>query len=66
VPALGGACSLPRHDDDVVVNEHGAADLRGLSLRERALEIIAVAARQHRADLEDAFAAMMNHLERSP
>ena len=62
VPALDGVCSLPRHDIDVVVTEHGVADLRGLSLRERALAIIAVAAPQHRAALEDAFAAMMNRL----
>jgi acyl-CoA hydrolase len=62
VPALDGVCSLPRHDVDVVVTEHGAADLRGLSLRERAVAIMAVAAPQHLPALERAFADMVDRL----
>ena len=62
VPALDGVCSLPRHDVDVVVTEHGAADLGGLSLRERAVAIMAVAAPQHLPALERAFADMVDRL----
>jgi acyl-CoA hydrolase len=62
VPALDGVCSLPRQDVDIIVTEQGAADLRGLSLRERALAIMAVAAPQHRPALEEAFATMVHRL----
>ena len=58
VPTLDGVCSLPRHDVDVVVTEHGAADLRSLSLQQRAVAIMAVAAPQHLPALERAFALM--------
>jgi len=40
------------HDLSVVVTEHGVADLRGLSPRERAEEMIAVADPQYREQLE--------------
>jgi succinyl-CoA:acetate CoA-transferase len=40
------------HDASVVVTEHGVADLRGLSPRERAGELIAVADPSFREDLE--------------
>jgi succinyl-CoA:acetate CoA-transferase len=40
------------HDASVVVTEHGVADLRGLSPRERAEELIAVADPSFREDLE--------------
>ncbi|HLM18309.1 MAG TPA: acetyl-CoA hydrolase/transferase C-terminal domain-containing protein [Acidimicrobiia bacterium] len=46
--------STPRCDVDVVVTEHGVADLRGLDDAERAHRIIGVAAPEHRAELEDA------------
>jgi Acetyl-CoA hydrolase/transferase C-terminal domain len=40
--------STPRSDVDVVVTEHGIADLRGLDDAERAERLIAVAAPEHR------------------
>lgn len=43
--------STPRCDVDVVVTEHGVADLRGCPDAERAERIAAVAAPEHRADL---------------
>jgi acyl-CoA hydrolase len=43
--------STPRCDVDVVVTEHGVADLRGADEAERALRIAAVAAPEHRARL---------------
>ena len=46
--------STPRCDVDVVVTEHGVADLRGLDDTERAHLILGVAAPEHRASLEDA------------
>ena len=46
--------STPRCDVDVVVTEHGVADLRGLDDTERAHRIVAVAAPEHRAELEHA------------
>ena len=51
--------STPRCDVDVVVTEHGVADLRGLDDTERAHRIIDVAAPEHRADLEHA----LEHME---
>ncbi len=44
--------STPRSDVDVVVTEHGAADLRGLDDAERADRLIAVAAPEYRHVLE--------------
>jgi acyl-CoA hydrolase len=49
--------STPRCDVEIVVTEHGAADLRGLDDAERARRIIAVAAPEHRAWLEAAAAS---------
>lgn len=46
--------STPRSDVDVVVTEYGVADLRGLTDRERAQRLIAVAAPEHRSALEGA------------
>ncbi len=43
--------STPRADVDVVVTEHGVADLRGCSDRERAERMLAVAAPEHREAL---------------
>ena len=40
------------HDASVIVTEHGVADLRGLSPRERAAELVDVAAPSFRADLD--------------
>ena len=50
--------SIPRDDTDLVITEHGVADLRGTSLDERAQALIAVAAPAFRADLSDAWREM--------
>ncbi len=57
VPALGAGalCTVPRYLGDAVVTEHGAAELRGLSLDARAQALIAVAAPGHRAALAAAW-----------
>jgi acyl-CoA hydrolase len=55
VPRLDGVCSLPRNDIDVVITEHGAADLRHGSVMQRAERLIAVAAPQHRGALANAW-----------
>jgi acyl-CoA hydrolase len=47
--------SLPRHDTDLVITEHGVADLRGTSLDGRALALIAIADPAHRAALQRAW-----------
>lgn len=46
--------STPRSDVDVVVTEHGVADLRGCTDRERAGRLISVAAPEHRDALRAA------------
>jgi acyl-CoA hydrolase len=46
-----GPVSLGRFDIEMVVTEHGAADLRGLSHRGRAEALIAIAAPEFQADL---------------
>lgn len=51
-----GPVSLGRFDVDVVVTQHGAADLRGATHDERARRLIALAAPDHRAALEEAWA----------
>jgi acyl-CoA hydrolase len=43
--------SIPRDDADLVVTEHGVADLRGASLEARAQSLIAIAAPEHRERL---------------
>ena len=49
VARLGGpTVSIPRDDADLVVTEHGVADLRGAGLDARAETLIAIAAPQHR------------------
>jgi acyl-CoA hydrolase len=52
---LGGdsVASLARTEVDVIVTEHGAADLRGRSVHERAESIIEVAAPEARPELAD-------------
>jgi acetyl-CoA hydrolase len=49
-----GIVSTPRADADLVVTEHGVADLRGATLRQRAERLVAVADPRHRAALEAA------------
>lgn len=53
--AASGPISLGRFDLDVVVTEHGAADLRGRDYHERAAALIAIAAPEHREMLEHAW-----------
>jgi len=56
VPRLDdGIVSLPRQMIDLVITEHGAADLRGLSVFARAEVIMAIAAPAFRAGLEQAW-----------
>ncbi|MFO7854331.1 MAG: acetyl-CoA hydrolase/transferase C-terminal domain-containing protein [Paracoccaceae bacterium] len=50
--------SIPRADADVVVTEHGVAELRWKGLDARAEALIAVAAPEHRDALADAWAEM--------
>ncbi len=42
--AAGAVVTTPRHQLDVVITEHGVAELRGRTVRERALALAAVAA----------------------
>ncbi|OVZ60531.1 acetyl-CoA hydrolase [Pigmentiphaga sp. NML030171] len=51
VASLSGPVTLPRSDAGIVVTEHGAADLRGLTLRQRAQRMLAIAAPEHREAL---------------
>jgi acyl-CoA hydrolase len=64
VPALGGEalCTVPRHQTDAVITEHGVAELRGLSLDARAEALIAIAAPGHRAALADAWAQLRRRM----
>ena len=45
-------------DTDIVVTEHGAADLRGLDHHERARALIAIAPPEHRDRLAERWAAL--------
>lgn len=57
-PATGaGPVSLGRMDVDVVVTEHGAADLRGLGHEARAAALVAIAAPAHRDALQSGWRA---------
>ena len=64
VPRLSapGVCAIPRHHADVVVTEHGAAELRGLDLHARARALIAVAAPAMRESLSAAWAEIARQL----
>ncbi len=53
IVAVPEVVSTPRSDVDVVVTEHGVADLRGCSDAERAERLVAIAAPQHRGALLD-------------
>lgn len=57
VPRVAVA-TIPRADADTVVTEHGVAELRGATLRDRARRLIAVAAPEQRDELERAAHAM--------
>ncbi len=60
VPALDAQalCTVPRHLMDVVVTEHGVAELRGASLDGRAQALIGIAAPEHRDALANAWEAI--------
>ena len=53
--AASGPVSLGRFDIDVVVTEHGVADLRGQGHDERARRLIAIAGEAHRESLTEAW-----------
>lgn len=55
VPRIDGLCSVPRGDVEIVVTEHGLADLRGCSVVERGERLIEIAAPEHRSGLADAW-----------
>ena len=63
VTALGdkALCTLPRYMADVVITEHGIAELRGLGLGARATALLAIAAPEHR----DALAAQWDTMRRT-
>jgi acyl-CoA hydrolase len=61
VPALSGPVTVPRSDGCVIITEHGIADLRGLSLAERIPLMLAVAAPEHREQLEREIHASRKH-----
>ena len=52
VSRLSGPATIPRSDVGVIVTEHGIADLRGRTLRERRELVLAIADPTHRATLE--------------
>ena len=54
--------SIPRDDTDLVITEHGVADLRGASLDQRAERLIAVADPAHRPGLAEAWDAMRRRM----
>lgn len=63
VPRLDApAVTLARTDVAIVVTEHGAADLRGLSLDGRAQALIALAHPDHRQRLAEGWARIMKEL----
>jgi Acetyl-CoA hydrolase/transferase C-terminal domain len=58
-PGTGhGPVSLSRFDVDVVVTEHGAADLRGKDYHQRAAALIGIAAPEHRDTLDRSWHAV--------
>jgi acyl-CoA hydrolase len=54
VARLGGPVTTARGDVDVVITEHGVADLRGCTLSERTHRLIAIAHPDFRGDLRAA------------
>ena len=54
VPQLSGPATVTRSDVDLVVTEHGVADLRHCDLAQRAERLVAIAAPQFREALERA------------
>jgi acyl-CoA hydrolase len=54
VPSLRGPVTIPRQLGQLVVTEHGVVDLRQGSVRERAEALVAIAAPEHREELQRA------------
>jgi acyl-CoA hydrolase len=50
----GTVITTPRHQVDVIVTEHGAAELQGLTAHQRGTALAAIAAPEFRAELEEA------------
>jgi acetyl-CoA hydrolase len=48
----GGVTTTPRSDADIIVTEWGAAELRGITIRERVRRMIAIAHPDFREQLE--------------
>src|SRR5688572_10517302 len=55
VPSLaaGSVITTPRHQLDVVITEYGAAEIRGCTVRERALALVEIAHPDYRELLEE-------------
>jgi len=54
----GATITSPRHQVDVVITEHGIAELRGRTTRERAEALAAIAHPEFRSALERAAAGL--------
>ncbi|MEO5740353.1 MAG: acetyl-CoA hydrolase/transferase C-terminal domain-containing protein, partial [Vicinamibacterales bacterium] len=54
----GALVTTPRHQVDIVVTEHGAAELAGLTVGERAHALARIAHPDFRDDLEEQALAM--------
>jgi acyl-CoA hydrolase len=52
VARLSGPVTIPRSDACVIVTEHGVADLRGLTLKQRVKRMLEIADPQHREQLQ--------------
>jgi len=50
----GTTVTTPRHQVDLVITEHGVAELRGRTLRERAVALAEVAHPDFRDEMRDA------------
>jgi acyl-CoA hydrolase len=64
VPMLssGSVVGSPRHAVDMVVTEYGVAQLRGLSMDQRAEQLIRIAAPQFRDKLAEEWGAIRDRL----
>ena len=61
MPPRRGPVSLGRMDIDIVITEHGGADLRGQTHGGRARALIAIAAPEHRHELQDQWRNFEEH-----
>ncbi|SER73214.1 acetyl-CoA hydrolase [Pseudomonas sp. NFACC02] len=55
VARLSGPVTIPRSDAGLIVTEHGVADLRGLTIKQRVRRMLDIASPQHRSELEQAW-----------